>query len=166
MLAVLYDRIGEPVFSLAARILKEHEVAEEVVAAVFTQVREEAAVSDDAINQLGARVLSLVRQRAIVRRHSDLATHDIEDKHECVAVEIPNHAHGRRPTLLTPLERASLRQSLAQLPSPERVAVELVFFEGWTQDELADKLHTTVAIVRQRINRGLTTLRDSVPIVS
>ena len=158
MLGMVYDRVAEPAYSLATRILERPEAAEDVVAAVFAQVRDEADGANSDIDQLGTVVLSLVRQRAIVRRNADAATSKVGAKRERAAVEIPEPTSGRRESLLSPVERLRLQQSLAQLPPGERTPIELVFFEGLTQDELADRLTQPIDIVRRNVEHGLQTL--------
>ena len=157
MLGALYDRVAEPAYSLAVRILGRPEAAEEIVAAVFAQVRHEADVANPDVDQLGAIVLSLVRQRAIVRRNADAAA-TFGTKRERAAVEIPEPTSGRREVLLGPAEGLRLRHSLAQLAPEERAAIELVFFEGLTQDELADRLTLPIDAVRRHVEHGLHTL--------
>ena len=157
MLGALYDRVAEPAYSLAVRILGQSEAAEEIVAAVFAQVRNEADVVDPDVDQLGAVVLSLVRQRAIVRRNADAAA-KFGTKRERAAVEIPEPSSGRREALLSPAEGLRLRQTLAQLAPDERAAIELVFFEGLTQDELADRLTLPIDAIRRHVDHGLHTL--------
>ena len=157
MLGALYDRVAEPAYSLAVRILGQSEAAEEIVTAVFAQVRIEAAVADPDVDQLGAVVLSLVRQRAIVRRNADAAA-KFGTKRERAAVEIPEPTSGGREALLSPAEGLRLRQSLAQLAPDERAAIELVFFEGLTQDELADRLTLPIDAIRRHVEHGLHTL--------
>ena len=105
MLGALYDRVAEPAYSLAVRILGQSEAAEEIVAAVFAQVRNEADVVDPDVDQLGAVVLSLVRQRAIVRRNADAAASNVGTKRERAAVEIPEPTYGSREPLLSRAER-------------------------------------------------------------
>ncbi len=158
MLGALYDRVAEPAYSLAVRILEQPEAAEEIVASVFAQVRDEAGGADPDVDQLGAIVLSLVRQRAIVRRNADAAASNVGTKRERAAVEIPEPTYGSREPLLSRAERLRLRQSLAQLAPEERTAIELVFFEGLTQDELADRLTLTIDVVRRNVEHGLHTL--------
>ena len=157
MLGAFYDRVAEPAYSLAVRILGQSEAAEEIVTAVFAQVRNEAAVADPDVDQLGAVVLSLVRQRAIVRRNADAAA-KFGTKRERAAVEIPEPTSGGREALLSPAEGLRLRQSLAQLAPDERAAIELVFFEGLTQDELADRLTLPIDAIRRHVEHGLHTL--------
>ena len=162
MLATLYDRVAEPAYSLAVRILERPDAAEEVVAAVFSQLRDEADGATPDVDRLGASVLSLIRQRAIVRRNTDPAARNAETKPERAAVEIPEPTHGRGQPLLSPEERIRLQQSLMHLATEERTAIELVFFEGLTQDELADRLRVTIDTVRRNIEHGLRTLRGIV----
>ena len=160
MLAALYDRVGESAFSLAMPILEQPDDAEDVVTSVFAQVRGEF---DDAAGDAGrpaARVLSLVRQQAIVRRHGDRHDDDLARRHERAAVGIPDATHGDPPRPLTVTQQIRLRKSLAQLPPTERLAIELVFYEGLTQDEVADRMNTSAAAIRQKVTGGLNALQE------
>lgn len=157
MIGALYDRVAEPAYSLAVRVLGQPEAAEEIVAAVFAQVRNESEVANLDVDEQGAVVLSLVRQRAIVRRNADAAA-KFGTKRERAAVEVPEPTAGHREALLSPAEGLRLRQSLAQLASEERAAIELVYFEGLTQDELADRLTLPIDVVRRQVEHGLRTL--------
>lgn len=161
MLGALYDRVAGPAYSLAVRILERPEAAEEVVAAVFAQVRDEANGASPDIDELGASVLSLIRQRAIVQRNTDAAIRGAGAKRERAAVEIPEPTYGRQVQLLSPAEQVRLRQALAQLSPEERAAIELVYFEGLTQDELADRMTATIDAVRRYVQNGLLTLDGS-----
>ena len=161
MLGALYDRVAEPAYSLAVRILRRPETAEEIVAAVFMQVRDEVDATSPDVDQLGATVLSLVRQRAIVRRNAEAAASSAETRRERAAVEIPEPTSGHREPLLSPAERRRLQQSLEQLAPEEREAIELVFFEGLTQDEIADRLTLPVDAVRRNVEQGLHALGDT-----
>ena len=161
MLATLFDRVGESAFSLAARILDRPEDAEDVVTSVFAQVRGEFDGADGDTRRAASRVLSLVRQRAIVRRHGNRPLDDIARTHERAAVGIPNPTQGDLPGLLTAAQQVRLRQSLAQLPPTERLAIELVFYEGLTQDEVADRMNASADAVRQKVTHGLKALQGA-----
>ena len=158
MLAMVYDRVAEPAYSLAIRILKRPESAEEIVAAAFEQLNDEVDVSNADVDHLGAIVLSLIRQRAIVRRNTDAATSEVDTKRERPAVEIPKPTSEWRERLLSPAARLRLQQSLAQLASEERTAIELVFFEGLTQYEVSDRLTLPIDTIRLNVEHGLRTL--------
>ncbi len=158
MLSIVYDRVAEPAYSLAIRILERPESAEEIVAAVFEQLKDEADVSNADVDHLGAVVLSLVRQRAIVRRNADAATSKVGTKQERAAVEIPKPTSERREPLLSPAARLRLQQSLAKLAPEERTVIELIFFEGLTQHELSDRLTLPIDTIRLNVEHGLRTL--------
>jgi len=160
MLGTLYDRVAEPAYSLAVRILRRPEAAEEIVAAVFVQVRDKVDVASPDVDQLGATVLSLVRQRSIVRRNAEATASSAGTKREGAAVEIPESNSRHREPLLSPAARLRLQQSLEQLAPDERTAIEFVFFEGLTQDEIADRLTLPVDAVRRNVEHGLRALGD------
>ena len=58
-------------------------------------------------------------------------------------------------------EQTQLLEALSQLDPEERNAIDLVFFEGLTQDELKDRLHVTSDRIRQNVEHALQKLRDA-----
>jgi RNA polymerase sigma-70 factor (ECF subfamily) len=157
MLGALYDRVAESAYSLAILILGQPGAAEEIVASVFEQVRNEADIAHSDVDQLGVTVLSLVRQRAIVRRNANNAA-SFGTNRERASSEIPKPTSGHREALLSPADGLRLQRSLAQLAAEERTAIEWTFFEGLTQEELADRLDLPIDAVRRHVEHGLHTL--------
>ena len=161
MLSTLYDRVAEPAYSLAIRILGQPKAAQEVVTLVFDEIRGDAEDVHADIDLLGNTVLSLVRQRALTRRHSEADSHAIGSKTESRIVLIPEPTGGHRQPLMSRQEHTQFLQALSQLEPEERNAVDLVFFEGLTQDELKDRLHITSDRIRQNVEHALQKLRDA-----
>jgi RNA polymerase sigma-70 factor (ECF subfamily) len=57
-------------------------------------------------------------------------------------------------------ERIAVRGALAELPDPQRVALELAYFEGLSQSEIASKLNEPLGTIKTRMQLGMKKLRD------
>ena len=79
------------------------------------------------------------------------------------ADDIPAPPRGERAdnALLRTDERERVRAALGQIAGPQREAIDLAFFAGLTQKQIAEKLGTPLGTVKARIRRGLLALRDA-----
>jgi RNA polymerase sigma-70 factor (ECF subfamily) len=157
-LADLYDRTSRQVFALAYRVLKDRQVAEEVVLDVFLQVWRSAQGYDVArARPLGwlftiarSRALDALRARRVrVRREDELA---------------PGHPEVEPAP--TPPERLDLtdrqgrvRRALAELPADQKLAVHLAYFEGLSHTEIAQRTGASLGTVKTRLRLGMQKLR-------
>ena len=94
-----------------------------------------------------------VRQTAGGRGHSLLR--------DPLSTDLPGPASGDVAARLTEPQRERLRLTLGALQPQTREAIELMFFEGLTEAELAARLGASPAVVREQIYAGLVTLRDA-----
>jgi RNA polymerase sigma-70 factor (ECF subfamily) len=163
-LAELYDRHGGAVFSLAVRILGDAGEAEDVTQEVFTQVWRQAGRFDASRGSVPAWLLTIARSRAIDRLRARRAQGDRAAPDAIEKVESGGRAAERvAAPELELIEREQVlrvRQALERLPLPQRVAIELAYYEGLTQAEIAARLQEPLGTVKTRIRLGLLKLRD------
>ena len=161
--AQLYDRFSRPLFATAQRILANAAEAEDIVQDVFLALWEKAAAFEPGRGSAFAWAVTLTRNRAIDRVR--LRKRRIELLSETTAEDA-----GTRPTetgrhsadeLELKEQASAVRTALAALPAEQQRAVELAFFGGLTQQEIAEKLREPLGTVKARIRRGLLRLRDS-----
>jgi RNA polymerase sigma-70 factor (ECF subfamily) len=161
--AQLYDRFSRPLFSTAQRILANTAEAEDIVQDVFLALWEKAAAFEPGRGTAFAWAVTLTRNRAIDRVR--LRQRRTELLHETAAEDT-----GTRPTesgrhsaeeLELKEQASAVRTALAALPADQQRAVELAFFGGLTQLEIAEKLREPLGTVKARIRRGLLRLRDT-----
>ena len=153
----LYDRLGTLAYSLAVRILRNPALAEEATQEAFVAVWRGAARFDARRGSARAWVLLQVRARAIDRvRHEERrggAMVEADDETlESASTAPADEAWAR-------LERESLEAALATIPDRERELIELAYFEGYTQSELATRLGLPLGTVKRRTFDGLARLR-------
>ena len=161
MLSTLYDRVAEPAYALAVRILGQSEAAQEVVTLVFDEIRDDAEDAQADIDLLSNTLLSLVRQRALTRRHTETNFHAPGSKNESRFAVIPEPTGGYRQPLMSRQDQALFLEALSQLAPEERHAIDLVFFEGLTQDELKDRFDITSDRIRLNVEHALQKLQDA-----
>lgn len=157
-IAALYDRYGGLAYSLAYRILGERGAAEDAVQEAFLSVWRRAASFAAERGSVRAWLLSIVHHRAIdrLRGKTGRARHDapLDELDRVAAVEDPwREVAGN-------LQRDLLRQVLATLPDAQRRTIELAYFDGYTQQQIAGLMGVPVGTVKGRMRLGLHKLRD------
>jgi len=156
--AELYDRHAARVFALARRILRNESDAEDVVQDVFSQVWRTARQYETARGTVAGWLLVIARTRAIDRlRARTIRPETTEaplDAMAASAVPAPDQ-------LVSDEQAGRVRRALAALPDDQRLSLELAYFEGLTQSEIADRLGTPLGTVKTRIRTALITLRRS-----
>jgi RNA polymerase sigma-70 factor (ECF subfamily) len=155
-LADLYDRISGTLLAVAMRVLNDQSAAEDVVQDVFLHIWNKAGTFDpDTGKAIGWSVV-ITRNKAIDRLRARIrASHAVER----AAAEI--EAPVDRPSGLGDSDRAAyVNDALSGLDPEQRVAIELAFYSGLSQSEIADRLSKPLGTVKAHIRRGMLKLRD------
>src|SRR5689334_16842532 len=153
----LYDQYGAMSFSIAYRITGDRASAEDVVQEAFLGAWRNAARYADARGSVKTWLLSIVHHRAIdaVRRRRP-------------TTELPENEGAMPAPLVLPdtwteisasLDRESVRAALATLSNVQREAIELAYFGGLTQSEIAERTGVPLGTVKGRMRLGLDALR-------
>ena len=154
----LYEASGAMVFGLALRILGDRDAAEDVAAEVYAQAWRDAASFDSQRGDAGAWLLTITRSRAIDSlrsRRREIARETIEAA-SAVAFEGP----GPEETNFEAQRRKLVRSALAGLRTEQREAIELAYFGGFSQAEIASRLGQPLGTIKTRIRLGMMALRD------
>ena len=168
----LYDRHGAPVYSLALAIVGERADAEEVVADSFGQAWRTAEQFDPARGSVTAWLATITRTRALDlvrargRRARALMRAAVGNSEGLAA---PIAAAGEAPDRGVERQEARrlVERSLAELSETQRRVIELAYFGGLTQTEIAAELQEPLGTVKTRMRAGLEKLRGSlVPLLS
>lgn len=160
----LYDRFGAIVFGLALRITGDQADAEDVVIDTFAQAWRDASRFARDKGSVSAWIAVLARSRALdhvrSRQRRAKATERAGVDSEGTVGMGQEPASADRHT--EDVERSSaVAKAMATLPTPQRRAIELAFFEGLTHPEVADRLQEPLGTVKTRIRLGLHKLRDT-----
>ena len=154
-LAELYDRVGGTAYGLAYRVLRDESLAEDAVQEAFLGLWRSAGSFIPERAKASTWILTLVHRRAVdlVRREQRRRTEPIEGAPE-PAVGSAEEAAWLR------LDRERVQGALAQLPDQQREAIELAYYGGYTQSELAERLGQPLGTIKSRMFSGLTRLRE------
>lgn len=163
-LGLLYDRFGRAVYSLCLRIVHDTGVAEEVTQEVFVRLWRSAASFDAERGRLSTWLLRIAHNLALneVRRRQSrpVVAQDVE--WEVASATLADADVTGNPSVAAWRdERAGvIRRALAELPDPQRKAIELAFFGGLSQAEVAAALGDPLGTVKSRIRIGMQRLRE------
>ncbi|HET6639092.1 MAG TPA: sigma-70 family RNA polymerase sigma factor [Gemmatimonadota bacterium] len=161
-LAELYDATAVFVFGILRRMLWNTESAEEVAQGVYIQVWKTARGYDPGRGSAWSWLALLTRGRAMDRMRADGSYRDaIAD----LALHQPDPIDPAGPPRsdAAHIQRAeTVREALRAMPGDQRRALELAFFGGLTQREIAFRIDTPLPTVKTRIRTALTRLRERV----
>lgn len=158
---VLYERFSGILFTAALRILNDKTEAEDVIQEVFFQIWEKASVYTPLRGKPLSWALTLTRNKAIDRLRAIQRRGRLNDEVEREAdgqaqIESRDSTHE-----LDSLQKGALiRNAVMQLSREQREAIEMAFFAGLTQHQIAAQLRQPLGTVKARIRRGMLRLRS------
>ena len=154
-LAELYDRFGRVGYGLALRIVRDPALAEDAVQEGFLAVWRSAARFVTERAKASTWILTLIHRRAVdlVRR---------EQPRRAESLDAAPHESGddTEEEAWLRLRRTRVQEALSRLPDKQREALELAYYGGFTQSELADRLGEPLGTIKSRMFSGLASLRE------
>jgi RNA polymerase sigma-70 factor (ECF subfamily) len=166
-LSEFYDRYHRPVYSLVLRVLGSSSDAEDVVVDVFWQVWQQAGQYAAERGKVFTWLMTIARSRAIDRRRGlqrqDIIAQALEFQQRDAVEPVADPDE----TLFVAERRRRVRAALDVLPETQRRAIELAYYGGLSQSEIATVLNEPLGTVKTRIRAGLAQLREGLrPYVS
>jgi len=159
-LEALYGRYGRACYGLARRILTDEQLAQDAVQEVFLTVWRDASRFDASRGGFSTWLLSMTHHKAVdsVRREENLrkrrTTADALDHREDDAPRVDD-------AVWSLLRRERVREVLATLPEPQREALTLAYFGGYTQREISGLTETPLGTVKTRMLAGMRRMKES-----
>jgi RNA polymerase sigma-70 factor, ECF subfamily len=155
-LAELYDRFGRVAYGLALRILRDEKLAEDAVQEGFLAAWRGADRFLPERGKASTWLLTLVHRRAVdlVRRENRRRAEPLTESADAAASGSAEEDAWLR------FERERVQAALKQLPDQQREALELAYYGGFSQTELAERLGQPVGTIKSRMFTGLARLRE------
>lgn len=157
-LEALYSRYSRPIFSLALKILGDREVVEEVVQEVFLRLWTRAYGYDPQRGKLLSWLLTITHHRAIDELRRRRNQPDSEELHDQLAGQEVQEGNPSE-SIDQVEEREVVQQALAQLPVAQRRPIEMAYYGGLTQVEIAETLKEPLGTIKTRMRLGMQKLR-------
>lgn len=157
----LFDRYAPLLYPMVLRILRSPSDAEDTLQEVWLQVWKRVATFDASRGTVGAWLVMLARSRALDRYRSLTSRRNAETRAEAEPPVAPpddasiSAAHRQLS--------ARVGSALAQLAPQQRQVIEIAYFEGLSQTEIAARLNAPLGTVKSWTRQGLTRLRELVP---
>ena len=148
-LGEFYDLYAGLVNGLAIRILRDRTEAEDVVQEVFVQVWRQAARFDPTRGSPEAWICTMARTRALDRLRRRTSRREEPEEAAPGSTETPKTE-----------EALAVRKAMDALSADQRKALELAYYEGLTQSEIAERLGEPLGTIKTRIRTAMIRLRD------
>jgi RNA polymerase sigma-70 factor (ECF subfamily) len=155
---LLYERYSGIAFALAYRLLGERGAAEDVVQEAFLNVWRQGATYDTRRGAVRTWLLTIVHHRAVDRMRSARSKSGADT---VIDDALPLPAKEDTWTeVVQGLEHERVRQAMATLPPEQRQVVDLAYYGGFTQTEIAQRVGIPLGTVKGRMRLALDKLRD------
>ena len=156
----LYERYNRVLFSLAYRMVADHQVAEDLLQDAFLSVWRRATSYSPQSGSVRSWLISIVHHRTIdylraVRRRAGLKEvtwEEVELDERTAFPDVWEEA-------LRSVQGAQLRAALRNIPPEQRMVIELAYFQGWTHSEIPEGCEIPLGTVKARMCLGLSHLR-------
>lgn len=162
-LEALYVRYSKLLYSLILRVVHSATEAEDILQEVYLQVWHKASTYSSLRGSLYAWLVTLARNRAIDRLRSKSQRQQRLRSPEEELLSLSDQTTQANPLLVLEVEEAGkiLRSTLRKLTKSQRDILELAYYEGFSQSEIAAKLGTPLGTVKTRMRNAMMTLRES-----
>jgi RNA polymerase sigma-70 factor (ECF subfamily) len=161
-LAELYDRYAQIVYNLIVRIVRDTATADELLQETFFQVWQKAGEFSGR-GAAAAWLYRIARNKSLdqLRRQKARPQSEETESEEAESTlwdSLPSDNIAVEQDIVRRWDQQYLRQALAQLPAEQRLCLELAYFEGMSQQRIADHTNTPLGTVKTRLRSGLEKL--------
>lgn len=157
----LYQRYSRILYSLAYRMVADHQVAEDLLQDAFLAVWRRATSYSPQTGAARSWLISILHHRTIdylrrVRRRSNIQETPLEDLEFNDSIAYPDAWDEAWQSV----KSSQVRAALLKIPAEQRLVIELAYFQGWTHTEIADGTQIPLGTVKARMRLGLLNLKQ------
>jgi len=158
-MADLYDRYGRPAYSLILRIVRDTHTAEDLVQETFMRVWSRVQAFDSQRGALGPWLLAVARNRAIDYLRS-VDGRMARSSFELLEMENPALFANLENQVIVSDQAGRIREAMSKLSASQRSVIELAYFEGLSQAEMAEKMGQPLGTIKTWVRTALKNLRE------
>ena len=156
----LYQRYSRILYSLAYRMVSDHQVAEDLIQEAFLSVWRRATSYSPQSGAVRSWLVSIVHHRTIdylraVRRRSNMKETTLDEVEQDDRTAFPDVWDEAWRSV----QSAQVRSALMNIPTEQRMVIGLSYFQGWTHSEIADGCQIPLGTVKARMRLGLQHLK-------
>jgi len=157
----LYQRYSRILYSLAYRMVADHQVAEDLLQDAFLAVWRRATSYSPQTGAVRNWLISILHHRTIdylrrIRRHSTIQEAPLEEIEHDGAIASPDVWDAAWQSV----KSSQVRAALMKIPTEQRLVIELAYFQGWTHTEIAEGTQIPLGTVKARMRLGLIHLKQ------
>ena len=161
-LNILYSRYMTPVYSLSLHMLKQPPLAEEVTQDVFLNIWLKAASFNASRGNPRSWIMSVTHHRVVDVIRARRRTYTMSDPEGYETLErLPSSEPSVESQVTQSLDRERIVRALATLPDNQREVIELAYFEGYSQSEMAELLSQPLGTIKTRVRLAMQKLRTT-----
>ena len=157
----LYQRYSRILYSLAYRMVADHQVAEDLLQDAFLAVWRRATSYSPQTGAVRNWLISILHHRTIdylrrIRRHSTIQEAPLEEIEYDGTIASPDVWDAAWQSV----KSSQVRAALMKIPTEQRLVIELAYFQGWTHTEIAEGTQIPLGTVKARMRLGLIHLKQ------
>ncbi|MFN0158120.1 MAG: sigma-70 family RNA polymerase sigma factor [Bacteroidota bacterium] len=158
----LYDRYATLVYTMVLRIVKSTGEAEDLLQEIFVQIWNKSTFFAESKGSVYTWVMTIARRKAIDKVRSQEYANRGSSLDDDDAIALPDAAYEANPlhAAITTEYEELMQTGLAMLSDEQRTIIELSYYEGFTQAQIAERLKVPLGTVKTRMRQGLIKLRD------
>ena len=163
-LGALYDRWVHSLYSLVLHLLNDPDEAEDVVEETFWQAWRKAGSYEPSKGAVSTWLLTIGRRKALDRLRSRKRSKEDPIQNDRTFADYASSSPGPSDDVETLELRESVRSALRELPEEQREVLELGYFKGLSQSEIADVTGQPLGTVKTRMRLAMQKLREPLSI--
>jgi RNA polymerase sigma factor (sigma-70 family) len=158
----LFGRYAPAAKALALRVVRQQHLAEEIVQEAFLAVWRNPAAYEEQRGSVKTWLMGMVHHRAVdAVRREESQRRRAEAEATMAATESVDHAEDVVAAIGAPQERAAVRTALRSLPEDQRAVLEMMYFDGLSQSQIAQRNGLPLGTVKSRTLLGMRRLRSA-----
>jgi RNA polymerase sigma factor (sigma-70 family) len=149
----LYDRYSKALFGIILQVVPQQELAEDILQEVFVKIWQNINSYDETKGRLYTWMLNIARNQAIDRTRSK----DFNNRMK--TTELSENVYNSSQAIEAKVDDVGLQKTLSNLPDESRKLLDLAYYQGHTQEEIAKMLNIPLGTVKTRLRATIIQLR-------